>query len=423
MGNWLACIKCGKEYGPQEIIYECGCGGLLEVRYEFPSLEWKKLFDSRGNRIRYDNLDLGLWKYRELLPVSEKNIVSRMEGATNLYLEKRLSEYGEVYLKHEGENPTGSFKDRGMTVGVSKAKELGVKVVACASTGNTSAALAAYASMAGMKCAVFIPEGKIALGKLAQSIAYGATVLQVNGNFDDAMKLVKESSKQLGMYLLNSVNPYRLEGQKTIMYETIQQLDWQVPDWVVVPGGNLGNVSAFWKGLLEFRQLGIIEKLPKMAVVQAEGASPFVKAIEKGSYAPEKNPETIATAIRIGNPVNYQRAVKAVKESKGTALSVSDQEIMDAKAEIDSFGIGCEPASAASVAGLKKLSESGKIRKGEKIVCVLTGHILKDPGAVIDYHSGKLEGITPNLHNRTIRIEPTIEAVKKALESDARKEK
>jgi len=415
MENRLACIKCAKEYGPQEIIYECECGGLLEVRYEFLEVDYKKLFDSRGNKIRFNNLDLGLWKYRELLPVSEKNIISRMEGATNLYFEKRLSEYGEVYLKHEGENPTGSFKDRGMTVGVSKAKELGVKTVACASTGNTSAALASYASIAGMKCAVFIPEGKISLGKLAQSIAYGATVLQVHGNFDDAMMLVKESSKQLGMYLLNSVNPYRLEGQKTIMYETIQQLGWEVPDWVVVPGGNLGNVSAFWKGLLEFRQLGIIEKLPKLAVVQAEGSAPFVKSLESGKLEPEKNPETLATAIRIGNPVNFQRAVKAVKESNGTALSVTDQEIMDAKAQIDAFGIGCEPASAASVAGLKKLSESGKIKKGERVVCVLTGNILKDPTSVIDYHSGKMEKIRPTYGNSTIKIEPNLDAVKRAL--------
>ncbi len=415
MGNWLACIKCGKEYGPQEIIYECGCGGLLEARYEFAELDYKKLFDSRGNRIRFNNLDLGLWKYRELLPVSEKNIISRMEGATNLYFEKRLSEYGEVYLKHEGENPTGSFKDRGMTIGVSKAKELGVKAVACASTGNTSAALASYASIAGIKCAVFIPEGKISLGKLAQSIAYGARVLQVNGNFDDAMALVKESSKKLGMYLLNSVNPYRLEGQKTIMYETVQQLGWEVPDWVVVPGGNLGNVSAFWKGLLEFKQLGLIEKLPKMAVIQAEGSAPFVRSLEKGKLEPEKNPETVATAIRIGNPVNFDRAIKAVRDSKGTALAVSDQEIMDAKAQIDAFGIGCEPASAASVAGLKKLSESGKIKKGERVVCVLTGHILKDPSSVIDYHSGKMEKVRPRYGNSTIKIEPNLEAVKNAL--------
>ncbi len=412
----LKCVNCGKEHAP-ESIYVCECGGLLDVSYELGGLEVsRESFDSRST-------PSGVWRFKELVHplATQEQIVSRSEGLTALYHHPTVSEFvgARVRMKHEGENPSGSFKDRGMTVGITEARRLGAKMVACASTGNTSASLASYAAFCGLHCAVFIPEGKIASGKLAQAIAYGSKVLQVKGNFDDALRLVQAASQELGLYLLNSINPWRLEGQKTIVFDIIQQLRWESPDWIAVPAGNLGNTSAFGKALMELRQLGLIEKIPRIAAIQAEGANPFYSMWKTGAsklVAVEK-PETIATAIRIGNPVSWQKARRAIEFSKGVVEQVSDQEIMDAKAVVDACGIGCEPASAASIAGAKKLRDAGTIKGDETVVCVLTGNLLKDPDATIGYHAGKLEGqgIRAKRPNIPVQVGASLKEVENAL--------
>ncbi|MBU4202041.1 MAG: threonine synthase [Candidatus Altiarchaeota archaeon] len=419
----LRCIDCGGEFQPGA-FYRCEkCSGLLDVVPDIEGLKEKvsrELFDSRlGSReFPYGS---GIWRFRELIHplVEDKNIVSRPEGNTNLYSHGKVSEYSgikDIVLKHEGENPSGSFKDRGMSPGISEAKRLDMGTVACASTGNTSASMAAYASLAGIKSVVFIPEGMIAFGKLSQALAYGAKVLQIKGNFDRAMGLVQESSKELGMYLLNSINPWRIEGQKSIVFELIQQLGWNPPDWIVVPAGNLGNSSAFGKALRELKELGLIDKVPRIASVQAEGANPFYRMWKGEEDVLESvKPETIASAIKIGNPISWKKAMRAIKFSNGVVEEVSDQEIMDAKAVIDSSGIGCEPASAASVAGAKKLLDAGVIDGKEKVACIITGNILKDPDATINYHLGKLEGIQPKFSNKPVVIDADLESVRKAV--------
>jgi threonine synthase len=292
-----------------------------------------------------------------------------------------------LHVKNEGENPTGSFKDRGMTVGVTKAVELGVKTVVCASTGNTSASLAAYAAKAGLQCIVLIPSGKIAQGKLSQAMVHGAKVMQVRGNFDQALEIVLDlSEKHKEIYLLNSINPYRLEGQKTIAYEIRDQLNGGVPDRVILPVGNAGNISAIWKGFTELKELGLISKFPKMTGIQAEGAAPIARAIKNGKreVLPVDKPETIATAIRIGAPVSWKKAMNAIRDSKGTAETVTDDEILEAqKALARSEGLFVEPASASSIAGLKKLVGNGEIDRNEVVVCIATGHGLKDPDTAI----------------------------------------
>ncbi len=363
----------------------------------------------------------GVWRYKELVypDVDESLIVSRPEGNTNLYRVPRLAEWAGVktlYLKHEGENPTGSFKDRGMTGGLTQARVLGMKRVACASTGNTSSSLAAYAAFAGVKAVVLFQNQQVALGKLAQAVAYGATCIRIAADFDRNLELARQLS-ELGIYVLNSVNPFRLEGQKTILIEAIQQLRWQVPDWIVLPGGNLGNTSAFGKALRELYDLGLIDRMPSIAVIQAAGANPLYRSY-KSDYAPFEHvhAETIATAIKIGNPVNYPKAVRTLKWTDGVVEQVSDQEIMDAKALIDGQGIGCEPASACTLAGLRKLVEAGTIQPGETVVGILTGHILKDPDATIAYHEDRLAGIAARYPNRVYTAEPSLDAIRQILD-------
>ena len=408
MPSIFRCIRCDREYEPGS-VFNCECGGLLEVIHEF--LGWdRSVFDSRLCPMG-PPFSSGVWRYKELIHPSlgAGMIVTRPEGNTNFYSSRVVSEYAEVNklsMKHEGENPTGSFKDRGMTVAVSEAIRQGVKNVACASTGNTSASMAAYAAQAGLRGIVFIPEGEISYGKLSQALAYGSKVVQVPGNFDDAMRIVQETSKSLGLYLLNSINPWRIEGQKSIVFELLQQRGWESPDWIVVPAGNLGNTSAFGKALSELVDLGWIEKVPRIASIQAEGAAPFYKLWkEGGSSLQSLKPETIATAIKIGNPVSWEKALRVIKETEGVVEVVSDTEIMEAKAIVDRSGIGCEPASAASVAGVKKLVAEGTIKSDDDVVCILTGNLLKDPDATIGYHTGKLKGLTPERSNAPIRLE------------------
>ena len=418
MVSEFKCIECGKTYSPGS-RFRCDCGGLLEVVHEFEAVH-RSIFNGRLGALK-SPYSSGVWRFKEIVNPSldELYIVSRSEGNTNLYTHPRLSEYvglGNLTLKHEGENPTGSFKDRGMTVGISEARRLGAKTVACASTGNTSASLAAYAAQAGIDCVVFIPEGEIAYGKLAQALSYGAKVLQVSGNFDDAMRIVQEASEELGLYLLNSVNPWRIEGQKTIIFEMLQQRGWRPPDWIVVPAGNLGNTSAFGKALREAVSLGLIDDVPRIASVQAQGANPFYRLWRGGGETLEASkPETVASAIKIGNPVSWRKAIRVIRETGGVVEQASDQEILDAKALVDGCGIGCEPASAASVAGARKLVESGVIDPGEDVVCILTGNLLKDPDISVKYHTGTIEGITPSYANRPVKVEAELASVAEAL--------
>jgi threonine synthase len=321
-----------------------------------------------------------------------------------------------LYLKHEGENPTGSFKDRGMTVGVSQAVALGASAVACASTGNTSASLASYAAQAGLPCFVFVPEGKISSGKLAQTLGYGAVTLQVRGDFDAAMQLVEETCAGLGIYLLNSINPFRIEGQKTIALELLQQLGWDPPDWIVLPAGNLGNTSAFGKALLEAREAGLIGRVPRLAAVQAEGANPFYRSFASGfARRFTVRAETVASAIKIGRPVSHERARRAIEATSGLVVEVSDAAILEAKAVIDRAGIGCEPASAASLAGARKLAASGEIKPGERVVAVLTGHILKDADTTFAYHTGALASSASHA-NSPVPVDAEIDRVRAVLE-------
>jgi threonine synthase len=305
-----------------------------------------------------------------------------------------------------------------MTVGISVAKKLGMDRVACASTGNTSASMASYAAMAGMKAYVFIPEGKVAFGKLSQALAYGATTIQIAGGFDVAMRLVQEACDARGVYLLNSINPFRIEGQKAIAFELLQDLDWSVPDWIVVPGGNLGNSAAIGKGLSELLALGLISRLPKLAVIQAAGANPFVTAFRNAApVVPLAEADTRATAIRIGDPISWRKSLRGVIASGGVVEEVSDQEILDAKARLDASGIGAEPASCAAVAGARKLAAAGVIGRGERVCGILTGHLLKDPEIVVDYHRGSLSGITSSFANALRRSDPTLKAVLSAMDA------
>ena len=377
----IRCVSCGEEYDDDEVIYTCEkCGSVLELVNEIDVS--KDIFDGRR-----DNL----WKFKECIPVDETKIVSLDEGGTPFCKCDKLGEELGVnlYVKVEGSNPTGSFKDRGMTVGMTKAMELelGVHTVGCASTGNTSASLSAYAARAGLRCIVFLPSGKVALGKLAQAMFHGAEVMSINGNFDEALEAMTALALEKHLYLLNSINPYRLEGQKTIGYEIVRDLGWQAPDRIILPVGNAGNISAIWKGVSEFHDAGFIKDLPMMTGIQAEGACPVTNAFKKGDrrVVPVENPETIATAIRIGAPVSDIKALNAIYDSNGYSETVTDEEILDAqKLLARTEGIGVEPASAASIAGLKKLVAESVIDKGETITCVVTGHLLKDPNTAID---------------------------------------
>jgi len=413
-------MDCGREYPIDAVLYTCEkCQGLLDVQHDLDALRrtaTREAFDARLGALEVP-YSSGVWRYKELIHpgAADAQIVTRGEGNTPLYPAPRLAAWAgvrELFLKHEGENPTGSFKDRGMTVGVTQARALGMTRVACARTGNTSASLAAYAAAAGLDGVVFFQEQGIALGKLSQALAYGATCVQIRADFDRNMQLVREVADALGIYVLNSVNPFRLEGQKAIIFETLQQLRWRAPDWIVCPGGNLGNSSAFGKALHELRALGLIDRLPRVAIIQAEGANPLYRAYQRGfeRFEPVKA-QTIATAIKIGNPVNYAKAVRTLRWTDGVVAQVSDQQIMDAKALIDAAGIGCEPASACSLAGARVLVECGVIRPDETVVGILTGHLLKDPDATIRYHSATLDEIESTYANPPAHAEPSLAAI------------
>jgi threonine synthase len=391
---------CAARFELNERLYVCPrCGGLLDVvlqAYASTDPEWLRAawtqrlasFDPRDRS--------GVWRYRELLPfAANAPIVTLSEGNTPLYDAPVSAAYcllDALTLKHQGCNPTGSFKDTGMTTAVTQALILGARTVVCASTGNTAASLAAYAARAKIQCAILVPRGQVSDAKLAQSLDYGAAVLELDGNFDDAMRVIRELAEDESIYLVNSINPFRIEGQKTVAVELLHQREWRVPDHVVVPGGNLGNSSALGKGFKELKDLGLIDCLPRLSVVQAEGAAPFASLFGSQSdvLTPIEHPQTLATAIKIGAPVSWKKALRAVLETGGSVLSVSEQEIADAKAIIGRDGVGCEPASATTVAGIKRLAARGVIGLADDVVAVLTGHILKDTDYAINYHQEKL---------------------------------
>jgi len=397
-GVWLTCIECGETFAPFDAIrYTCDdCDGLLEVRYaDLPA--WDDFGGGSPESGPY-----GVWRYAAALPFDEG--VSLPEGGTPLhYVPEIEAETGvnTLRVKHEGMNPTGSFKDRGMTVGVRVAKEVGVDRLACASTGNTSAALAAYGARGGMETLVLLPAGKVAAGKVAQASLHGARILEVDGNFDSCLDIVQDLAERGEAYLLNSLNPFRLEGQKTIGLEIMERFhadEGTYPDRIVLPVGNAGNTAALYKCFRELREAGAIDEddVPKLTGVQAENSAPMVEAIEEGNDEVRRwdEVETIATAIRIGNPVNAPKALPGIRETGGTAVAVSDDEITDAQRSLAEEGVGVEPASAASVAGLRKLREQGVVDADEDVVCLTTGHLLKDPDAA--YEAGSKPEPVPN---------------------------
>ena len=419
------CDACGTVVSARETSAQCGkCGGLYSLRYDPPALRGsalKEVFDARLGGLTASPESSGVWRFRELvLPdANDVEIVTQPEGNTPLIRRKRVADWcaiDSMHLKLEGANPTGSFKDRGMTVAVTQAARISASAVACASTGNTSASLAAYAALAGLPALVLVPAGQVSLGKLAQTLAYGARTLLVRGDFDDCLRLARAASDTLGVYLANSINPFRIAGQKTIILEMLQQLGWQVPDWIVLPAGNLGNTAAFGAALREARELGLIDRMPRLAAVQASGAAPFAASFrDEFRERHVVRAETVATAIRIGDPASHDRAVRAIRETDGIVIDLPDNEILDAKAIVDSAGVGCEPASAASVAGARALAARGVISRGDTVAAVLTGHILKDPGILLQYHRDT--DPAPRFANRPIEIDADLAAVKQVLDA------
>ncbi|HEY6465094.1 MAG TPA: threonine synthase [Candidatus Acidoferrales bacterium] len=438
---------CGCAFGLHERVYVCPkCGGPLEIDCKPPEGVLPSALRARwdARAVSQEPQDRsGVWRYREVLPFDEAvRCVTLFEGNTPLYDAPRCAKYAgmdALRLKHQGCNPTGSFKDTGMTVAVTQALALGARTVVCASTGNTAASLAAYAARAGLQAAILLPRGQITASKLAQSMDYGAAVFELDGNFDDCMRLIQELGDEPSIYVANSINPFRIEGQKTVAYELMTQLGWHVPDQIVVPGGNMGNSSALGKGFDEMLALGLIDRLPKLNIIQAEGTAPLTalfatlpaKDVTAAAKLPEnalsavEHPRTLATAIKIGAPVSWRKSLRAVLRSGGQIISVSEQEIADAKAMIGRDGIGCEPASATTVAGTRRLTGSGHIHRGESVVAVLTGHVLKDPDYVSQYHRGTLaleaDGTTIKIAgtfaNAPQRVAPNKAALLEQLES------
>jgi threonine synthase len=430
------CIGCASVATSSAQDFRCAeCGNLLEIADSSWNsrnpIALKSLW--RERRTLNESLDLsGVWRFRELLPApaSEQQVVTLREGNTPLYdllQSSRATGVERLYAKHQGLNPTGSFKDAGMTVAATFARQAGYRWVACASTGNTSASMAAYAARGGMRSLVLVPEGKISWSKLSQSLDYGALTCQLRTDFDGCLRLLQELVRQAPVYQLNSINPFRLEGQKTLAFELLEQLDWQPPDHIIVPGGNLGNSSAIGKALLEMLDIGLIPRLPKLSVIQAESANALVRTMREaaGKHLVSVQAETRATAIRIGNPASWEKAVKVLQATGGACEQVSELEIAQAKAEIGAEGIGCEPASAVTLAGLKKLLRQGFVKQEESVVLVLTGNLLKDPDFTMEFHRGTLfqgsaqEAESTKLdafRHPPVVLDATLDAVIKTLE-------
>ena len=434
----LRCISCGATTHSATQDFRCTqCGDLFE--FVFPGLAYDaRLITSlwANRRTSPSPIDQsGVWRFRELLPhISEEHIITLREGNTPLYHLRRCARVTGVdnlYAKHQGMNPTASFKDTGMTVAASAAHQGGFHWVACASTGNTSASMAAYAARGDMRSLVLIPEGKISWGKLSQALDYGALTCQLRTDFDGCVRILNELVREKPIYLLNSVNPYRIEGQKTAAIELLEQLDWIAPEHIIVPGGNLGNSSAIGKALLEMHDLKLITRLPKLSIIQAEGANPFYRSVRElgGTKLEPMTADTLASAIRIGNPASWKKALRVQRATGGEVEQVSEIEIAEAKAEIGADGIGCEPASAVTLAGLKKLRATGFVKPGEMVILILTGHMLKDPDFTINFHRGELfdgtaherEGVqTKSLQRAPVVLDADLGSVIKVLEAAER---
>lgn len=447
---------CGATYGIDEALVACrSCDSLLDVTYDWQRVgppDSLTYFQEKWSRRHEPNCFSGIWRFHELLPFAPpEQLVTIGEGQTLLHASDGVAKYagidaGGLFLQYEGMNPSGSFKDNGMAAAFTHARMIGAKRAACASTGNTSASLAVYCSVTKlMRAVIFVGSGKISYGKLSQALDYGALTVQIAGDFDDAMNRVKEVARDLGIYLVNSVNPFRLEGQKTIMLRVLEALQWNPPDWIVVPGGNLGNSSAFGKAFAELKQLGLIDRIPRLAIINAGGANTLHELYEKRglrwnrgapdmslacSYydeldSQEKRADTIASAIEINRPVNLVKALRALDVCNGVVREVSDQEILDAKAQVGANGLGCEPASAASVAGAKLLRDQGVIAPSDRVVCILTGHQLKDPTATVAYHTTDQEmfnnvlgarGVKrASFANRAVAVSNDLEEIKQAI--------
>ncbi len=436
----LRCIGCGSIAGNLAPNARCEqCGDLLEVVYA----EWSKpgavdaaslkaLWLRRRTSFLPEDQS-GVWRFRDVLPALREgnDPITLREGNTPVYELPscaRIAGVERLHAKHQGMNPTGSFKDTGMTTAASFARQEGFRWVACASTGNTSASMAAYAARGGMRSLVLIPDGKITWSKLSQSLDYGAVTCQLKTDFDGCMRVLNEVVKRMPVYLLNSVNPYRLEGQKTAAIELLEQFNWEVPDHIIVPGGNLANSSAIGKAVMELKNLGFINRLPKISVIQAEGANPLVRTVREksGKELIAVTAETMASAIRIGNPASWKKAVHVLQATGGAVEQVTEVEIAQAKAEIGRDGIGCEPASAVTLAGLKKLVKQGFVKRGESVVLILTGHLLKDPEFTLKFHRGDLftgtaeenqAAVLVPLQRSPIVLDASADAVVKTLES------
>jgi len=436
------CIACGDLSDAANQDFRCArCGDLLEITYPRwkeakPSPETLKAAWSQ-RRISQSPVDLsGVWRFRDLLPMlgtapdEVRQIIALREGNTPLYELPRCARsagIAHLWAKHQGMNPTGSFKDCGMTVAATFARRAGFRWVACASTGNTSASMAAYAARGGMRSLVLVPEGKISWSKLSQALDYGAVTCQLRTDFDGCLRLLQELVRRAPVHQLNSINPFRLEGQKTLALELLEQLDWKPPDHIIVPGGNLGNSSAIGKALLEMSELGLISRLPKLSVIQAEGANALVRTLREtgGQRLVSVQAETRATAIRIGNPASWKKAAHVLEATGGACEQVSEVEIAQAKAEIGAEGIGCEPASAVTLAGLKKLVKRQFVKPEESVVVVLTGNLLKDPDFTIEFHRGELfkgsadenaSAMLEPLRRAPIVLDATLDAVIRTLE-------
>ncbi len=450
-------VDCGATYDVGEVLFACrSCGSLLDVRYDWSrcnvpkTLKWfEHRWSTPGRGIDARADFSGVWRFRELLPFAAlDDLVTIGEGRTQLQQADALAEHlghrpGRLYLQYEGFNPSGSFKDNGMTAAFTMARKLGKRRVACASTGNTSASLALYARQSStrsrdpMQAIVFVGNAKIALGKLAQALDFGALTIQLRGDFDACMTIVRSASDQLGLYVMNSINPFRLEGQKSIMYRVLEGLDWDVPDWIVVPGGNLGNSSAFGKAFVELRELDLIDRLPRLAIINATGANALyelyndhglrfnggrVEARVVDDYfaqyeADGRRAATVASAIEIGRPVNLTKALRSLEAMNGVVRQVPDDLILDGKALVGQYGFGCEPASGASIAGLRLLLQQQVIAPTDRVVCILTGHGLKDPSATVNYHRPENDSALRGTYaNAPVSVEPDVADIARVLE-------
>ncbi|MFC5403562.1 threonine synthase [Cohnella soli] len=391
----IKCYECGREH--RDAAYRCECGGLLEISHDFVGLDPERLKRTFHERLseRMTPYASGVWRYKELIhpELPEREIVTKYEGNTGLYPAepiRRSLGIRQLWLKAQSENPSGSFKDNGMTVALSHGRSIGYRRFSCTSTGNTSASLAMYAALAECESVVLVPNEKVSANKVVQTLAYGARMIRFDGTYDDGIRFFEQHGGGLDLYICNSLNPFRIEGQKSIVYELAQSMNWKLPDWIVIPGGALSNVTALGKGLQDLLQLGLIERMPKVALVQAEGASPFHKMMAAAgeTLIPERSPATVASAMNIGNPPSWRKARDFLRESGGVTCTVTDEEIIEAKRLIDGCGIGCEPASASTVASLRKLIAEGTIDKDETVACILTGNLLKDTDILSMYEQG-----------------------------------